>query len=362
MPLTAEDLRIYRCYQRLPPEPGGMERHIESLTAAQRALGVQVVHVHNTGEAIAPAVRVLPNRDLRAVKPAVLRDVMFYVAARSTVRPAHDAKVNVLHVHGDYSAFLASRLLARRVKARLVVASFHGAVARSPVLYRASLGQSRLAFATGFKEAAVLSAATGRHVHHLPSAPLDVFFSVPPGVTTFDVIAVGNLLPVKRTDLLVACAAQRPNLRFALYGDGPERPALEALIAQSGATNVTLFGSAPPKAVATAMAAARVFVNLSTGEGTPTAALEAMACRLPVVMTPSNNYGWLVRDGENGFVTSGWDVAEILSRIDTSLADENKRSAMGEANRTLAETHRWSAKASLVTQLMLKTLETCNDG
>jgi hypothetical protein len=35
-------LHVIRCYERLPPLSGGMERHIQELTAAQRALGVRV--------------------------------------------------------------------------------------------------------------------------------------------------------------------------------------------------------------------------------------------------------------------------------------------------------------------------------
>lgn len=357
MTISAEDLRLYRSYPRLPPEIGGMERHIAQLTAAQRAQGVDVVSVFNSGKAEGPAHQILPGRNLSNIKPRMARDVLFYASARQGLKPVRDQRFTVLHVHGDWSAFLASRLLTRRLRPVVTVASIHGPAQRSAAFYRTALASHTLIFATGHREATQLSEWTGKPVHHLPSAPLDLFFeshaaSDPPA----DIIAVGNLLPYKRTELFIACALRRPDLQFSIYGDGPERKSLEATLAAGGCTNVHLRGKGDPQRIASALQSARVFVNLSAREGTPTAALEAMACGLPVVLTPSNDYEWLVRDGVNGYVTTGWDIGEILQKIDLCLMDEDRRVAMAAANRTLAERHRWSAKADLLTCKIIEAI------
>src|SRR5918993_925418 len=73
--------RVIRSYFRLPPEPGGMEEHIAQLSRAQRALGVDVVNLFNSGSAAGPAVQLLPRLDLLSVRPALLRNILFYAAA-----------------------------------------------------------------------------------------------------------------------------------------------------------------------------------------------------------------------------------------------------------------------------------------
>lgn len=358
MTISAEELRIYRAYHRLPPEIGGMEQHIAYLTAAQRAQGVDVVNIFNAGEAEGPAHRVLAKRNLNKVKPGMVRDLLFYAAARRSLERIRDGRFTVLHVHGDWSAFLASRLLTSRLRPVITVASIHGAAQRSPAFYRSALASHSLLFATGYGDAIRLSEWTGKKVHHLPSAPLDLFFEPhPPQEQPADVIAVGNLLPNKRSDLLIACALRRPELQFSIYGDGPERNRLEASLAERGCANVRLHGKVDPHRIASALQAARLFVNLSENEGTPTAALEAMACGLPVVLTPSNDYSWFVRHNVNGYVTTGWNIEEILEKIDLSLASEGRRQDIATANRSLAHQHRWSAKADFVTAKIIEAIE-----
>lgn len=358
-----DQLRIFRCYQRLPPEPGGMEQHIALLTAEQRRQGVEVINIFNRGLAEGPAVRVLAGYDLRRVKPAAIRDAVFYHAARFAVSPPSDDKINILHVHGDYSAFLAAHLLVPVIKPTLIAASIHGDLRQSRSVYRFSAAYCDVIFATGSKEAQQFSRWVTCPVHHLPSAPLDHFFEMQsPGAPTCDVIAAGNFLPIKRTELLVECAARTPQWRYSIYGDGPDRSRIEAAITRLGCRNITLHGRIPRDAVAAAMHAARVYVNVSEKEGTPTAALEAMACGLPIVLTPSNDYHWLIENGRNGYLTKGWTVEEIVGHLSECLADEDRRRAMGQANRKIAEGHRWSAKARFVTDCMLEGLEkTCKE-
>jgi len=84
----------------------------------------------------------------------------------------------------------------------------------------------------------------------------------------------------------------------------------------------------------------------------PTAALEAMACALPVVLAPSNDFSWLIAQGVNGYVTTGWSPAEFVDRIDDILRSERLRVEMGARNRERAKDFAWPQIAVRVTELM----------
>lgn len=352
--------RLIRIYFRLPPEPGGMEAHIARLSDAQRQSGVEVVNVHNTGEATGASIRLLKHRDLLHVRPAVLRNALFYSAALSKASQLRgEGKPVVLHVHGDWSDFLFSKLLGFAIGAKVVVASLHAKVPsqRLALLYRFVLSHCDLVFSTGKRDQALLQTILGRIVYHLPSAPADMFFAdVGSEEKNVDVITVANCQPVKRLELLVECAERRPNLRFAVYGDGPERERLVRDVALKGLQNIAFLGTRPGQEIALAMRKAKLFLLASDEEGTPTAALEAMASGLPVVLTPSNDYGWLVQNGVNGYVTSDWSTDELLSCIDAVLSAPEKSAEMGESNRVRVQEHTWAASGSRVTELMTAAL------
>ena len=80
-------LRVLRLYFRYPPEPGGMEQHIERLSEAQRQLGVEVLNVFNRGQSSASsAIQLLPGVDLGVLRPQALRNAAFYAAAAASAK------------------------------------------------------------------------------------------------------------------------------------------------------------------------------------------------------------------------------------------------------------------------------------
>jgi glycosyltransferase involved in cell wall biosynthesis len=106
---------------------------------------------------------------------------------------------------------------------------------------------------------------------------------------TFDIVTVGRLIKHKNVDMLVRAVAllklERPNLRVMVIGDGPERTALEQLAVKLGVSeNVKFTGYvANDQEKFSLMKASRLCALPSTREGFGIAALEAMACGLPVV-------------------------------------------------------------------------------
>lgn len=351
--------RVVRVYFRLPPEPGGMELHIARLSASQRDGGIEVINFYNAGEADGFGVQVLPGFNLSTVRRASLRNAIFYTAALFAQRQLKTVIPTVLHVHGDITDIVYSKVLARAIGAEVVAVSFHDVISRRVTrLYRWALGHCDIVFTTGKNEQLYLQELLDRPVHHLPSAPMDLFITGPENAVTgsIDVITIANFYPKKRLDLVLECASRRPDLRFAVFGDGPTRADIAARVMATGIGNLTLPGRCTTAQIAAAMRDAKLFLLTSEQEGTPTAVLEAMAIGLPVVLTPSNDYNWLVFPGVNGYITPGWDVNDIIGCIDDVLSDESRRIAMGRANRERAAEHTWTANANRVTSLMAQRL------
>ncbi len=142
--------------------------------------------------------------------------------------------------------------------------------------------------------------------------------AVPPAAEEWDVIFTGRLIREKNVDLLlralVGVREEVPDLRALIVGDGPERAALEALARDLGLAGAVRFTGFLPRYddVIAAMKASRVFVLPSTREGFGIAALEAMACGLPVVTVdhPGNAARDLVVPGVNGYC-SGLSAGEL---------------------------------------------------
>lgn len=333
-----------------------MELHIARLSEAQRRQGVEVFQIHNVGATDGPAMRVWPCFDLDRIKPQSLRNFIFYLGAVFGAANLPRKSPTVLHVHGAWSDFLFSKVLALALDADTTFASIHGVVRpRWQWLYRLALSHCSEVFATGKAEQKFLTSALGRHVVHLPSGVARAFVEDGPSaieLPRFDVVSVGNLVPKKRFDLVVECARRRPDLRFAIVGDGPMRSELEKSISGGGLTNISILGRQRPEIVAEILRGSRLFLSTSEEEGAPTAALEAMAIGLPVVLAPANEFEWLTNRGANGLITTAWSIAEFGEKIDLLLNDEPRRREMGKRNRAQWREHTWENIAARLTGLM----------
>ena len=335
--------------------PGGMEQHIARLSEEQRLRGIEVVNVYNTGDAGSYGRRIWPAMDLSGLRPNVVANGVFYAGALLQVSRLRSSAPTVLHVHGAWSDLLFSKLLARLLGARAVAASVHDVLKPpSPTLFRIVLSHCGAVFATGRREADFLAEALRRPVFHTPSAPADLFFQPRSGRHggSIDVVSVASLVEKKRLDLVIACARERPHLQFAIVGDGPLRPQLQAAIDQLALTNVRLTGRLAPAEVADMLASARIFLSTSKEEGTPTSALEAMATGTPVILSPSNDYGWLIETGLNGFVTQDWELESFLRPLDRVMADPQLLDQIGRRGRTTVSAYSWASTADRITAAM----------
>ncbi len=115
----------------------------------------------------------------------------------------------------------------------------------------------------------------------------------------FTIGSMGRLAPEKNFQLLISLARRLPELQFLIAGEGPERPALEALIRSSGiGDRVRLLGQVDERVAF--YSALDVFVLSSLYEGLPMALLEAMAMGLPCVSSNLPDIFHALRGGRDG--------------------------------------------------------------
>jgi glycosyltransferase involved in cell wall biosynthesis len=153
-------------------------------------------------------------------------------------------------------------------------------------------------------------------------------------------VAMGRLAPVKGFDLLIDAfarvAAAHPDWNLAVYGEGPERAALEAQVRRLGlAGRVSLPGRVSDPTAH--LAAAHAFALSSHHEGFPNALLEAMACGLPAVAfdCPSGPAD-IVTHGRDGLLVPPADVAAFAAALDRVMGSAEERARMGGNARDVA--------------------------
>jgi glycosyltransferase involved in cell wall biosynthesis len=123
-----------------------------------------------------------------------------------------------------------------------------------------------------------------------------------------------------------------PGVRALVAGDGPERTRLESLSRELGVANdVEFIGASPHERMPELFAQAQVAVLPSLMEATSVAALEAMACGIPVVASDVGGLPEIV-DASVGALVPPGDPSALADAIVAVLTDPG-RSAKGRLAR-----------------------------
>jgi glycosyltransferase involved in cell wall biosynthesis len=348
-------LRILRINPYLPPLPGGMEKHVLRLSEEQRRSGCEVAILFSAGSASGPDdMRVLAQVPLRQARPQSLAAIVFHAAAAIRLLRGNPG-FDVVHIHGDWSAFLFGPLLARLCGATVLVGSIHGRTRsdRWAGIYRWALRGYDIVYCTGAADADWLRRAGVACARWQTSGVDDAFVGdALPTATTCDVVCVAHCFPCKNLGLVLDIALAMPQSSFELIGDGPDRAGLERRCQDEGIANVRFSGTLTADGVRSRLGGARVCLSTSFAEGTPTAVLEAMACGLPVVSSRSNDYSGLIVDGRNGYLVDGFSAPDYVAPLRRLLDDEPGRRLVAVRNVQVGRTKVWWRVASTITQWM----------
>jgi glycosyltransferase involved in cell wall biosynthesis len=274
---------------------------VRSLVAALRRHPVDVVNAHSSTDAWLAALACAWLARTRGTAPVL-------------VRTRHVS----IPVPRDY----ATRWLYRTATARVVTT---GAALREQLIRDNGLDAARVdSVPTGIDTAtfAPLSRAAARRELGLPdAAPLA-------GI-------VATLRSWKGHRYLVDAMPRlrRRDARLVIVGDGPQRGALEAQVAQLGLGERVLFAGQRTD-VACWLAALDVFVLPSyANEGVPQALLQAMLVGVPCVTTDAGAIPEIARHGETACIVPREDAAALAAAIDGVLDDPAASAAIAERAR-----------------------------
>jgi glycosyltransferase involved in cell wall biosynthesis len=301
--------------------------------------------------------RVSATSDLRAFV-ALLRTIF---RVQPDVVHTHTAKAGAL---GRLAA-LVYNMTRRRSRRTLVVHTFHGHVFESyfsPALSRVvriaerglGLASDRIVTISPRQQhdiverfriapsAKTLIVPLGLDLESLLTMPgLAVTLREDIGIAADDIVVgfAGRFVPIKDLPTLLRAfaraVAQVPHLSLVLAGDGPERETVMSLTREldiTGAVHLLGWVDDLPRFYATL----DICVLSSLNEGTPVAAIEAMAAGVPVVATAVGGVPDVVEHDISGLLVAAGDVEALADALVQLATNPMVRARMGKAGRALA--------------------------
>jgi glycosyltransferase involved in cell wall biosynthesis len=175
--------------------------------------------------------------------------------------------------------------------------------------------------------------------HEIPNTPI-VFLST------------SRLTPRKGIHYLIEAFAVAVKespvpLMLHLIGEGEQKSALQARVAELGIDEqVKFIGRVEHDQLAVHYREAHVFVLPSKNEGMSNAALEALACGLPLVVSGTGGMQELVTDGENGYFIDPENTVTFARVLVDLAGSAEKIHILGKESRRRAEARGWQQVAA----------------
>ncbi len=173
----------------------------------------------------------------------------------------------------------------------------------------------------------------------LPDSDLVRNRAVRPVTSEFKIILVAGFFPYKdhRTLLRATRIAEDRGVRVRvdLVGDGPQRPAMEALAKRLQLKSVVFHGHvASPETIKALLDNADLFVMTSVGEGLPRAMIEAMARGLPCVGADTEAIAELLTPGQMFPVGDAHALAFLMEK---AAREPQQREVWSEHSTAMAQ-------------------------
>lgn len=148
-------------------------------------------------------------------------------------------------------------------------------------------------------------------------------------------------------------------IRLELYGLGPQTESLKKLADELKITdNVRFFGAAAHSQVPHILSGFHIFCAPSRMESFGVAAVEAMACGVPVVVSDADGLKEVVKDGVTGFVVPREDFVMLSNKLYLLAVSPKLRAEMGEAGREhVLQFYDWEQNVGMMEQAMHETIE-----
>ncbi len=154
-------------------------------------------------------------------------------------------------------------------------------------------------------------------------------------------IHTSNFRKVKRVEdvvLIFHKVNKEVPSKLLLIGDGPERPHIENLCRQLGTCDQIRF-LGKQEAVEELLAISDLFIMPSASESFGLAALEAMACRVPVISSNTGGIPEINIQGETGFLSDVGNIEDMAQNALILLRDPGMLEKFRENALRQAQTH-----------------------
>lgn len=355
-------MRILRLYHRIPPMKGGMEKHILFLSKYQNNDNFISVYFNQGEQTSENDIKILPFLKLYKIRPNFIGVFLFYIFVLLKLI-FKQQKFDVIHLHGDWSSLVFSKLIKKLTKAKITVFTFHGMITNNYAhqkLLPKFLKDIDLIFTTGYESGKLIKALTYKEIIIQPSGVADFFFQTTPKTfeaNNFKIVTVANLHPVKNLSLILDIAKKCKECEFLIIGEGVEKSFLLNKISLDKINNIKLIGYKSAAEIKEIFDISDCFLLTSLEEGTPTAALEAIASGLPIISSNAGGIDHIIKDSKNGFVINNFEKSDYIDKIMLLKQDINLRKNISENNLNISKDYRWNYVAGRITQLTKKCFD-----
>jgi glycosyltransferase involved in cell wall biosynthesis len=123
-------------------------------------------------------------------------------------------------------------------------------------------------------------------------------------------------------------------LKLLIVGEGNQRKELDCLVANLSLEDSVIFtGYVPSSQIVEYFHKIDIFVNLSIRESFGVSVLEALACKIPVIVSDVGGLKEIVINNECGFLVEPNNVMETAVAMEKLIMDKEKRNKFGDAGR-----------------------------
>ena len=303
----------------------------------------------------------IPNLHFQRVRtPAypLFREPQYLLALTSAiVRVASDHSLDVVHAHYAVphatAAYLSDQILRSEPapKPLRTLTTLHGTDItlvgadpsyRSVVAFSIEQSHAVTAVSESLRQDTIAALGIQRDIHVIPNF-LDCGLyrrrrdpSLRERICSHDapvLMHMSNFRPVKRAGMVFDVFARlraRVRAKLVYVGDGPDRAGVEARVKASPYAADVIFEGEQHDPVPL-LSCADLFILPSTLESFGLAALEAMACQVPVVASRIGGLPELIDDGRTGFLCDPDDVDGMAERALRLVNDPELGRAIGRA-------------------------------
>lgn len=182
-----------------------------------------------------------------------------------------------------------------------------------------------------------------------------------------NLLFVGRLDKVKGVEFLLRALAkvkpEIPEFELIIIGRGPEKEALEKQAQRLGLKgNVEFLGLVKGKKLAKQYGQADLFILPSLAEGQPIVVLEAWASGLPVLATKVGHNPFMIKEGENGFLTEPGSVSSLQKSLKRALEKRRLWQKIGKNGFELVKKrYTWENMVTKTIKVYQKTIKGGDD-